>query len=116
MLHLVWLGDFNLNHLMWHEAWNTHLFMKVNLDKSQLLLDVLAEFDLQMNLPRDTPMLWALMSGNFTRPDNFFIASSLTRSRPIRCCTLPEEHPARTDHMPIITDLDIRPEIHVDPP
>ena len=22
--HLVWLGDFNLHHLMWDEAWNVH--------------------------------------------------------------------------------------------
>ena len=75
--HMIWLGDFNLQHQMWDEGRNAHLFTRENLERSQFLIDVLAEFDLQMALLNDVPMLCALMSGNYTRPDNVFISSFL---------------------------------------
>jgi len=63
--HQIWWGNFNLNHLLWDEGWNNHLFMRQNLEKSQLLIDMLAEFALQMALPKDLPTLHTLSSGNF---------------------------------------------------
>jgi len=76
--HMIWLGDFNLHHPMWDKARNAHLFTRENLEKSQSLIDAVTELDLQMVLPKDTPMLRALSSGNYTRPDNVFISSLLT--------------------------------------
>jgi len=83
-----------------------HLFMRSNLEKSQALIDVLAECDLQMALPKDTPTLQALSTRNFTRPDNVFISSSIV-GHLICCRTLPDERPARADHIPIISELDL---------
>jgi len=74
MEQMIWLGDFNLHHLQWDKECNGHLFMRGNLEKSQVLIDVLAEFDLQMALPKDVPTLQALSTGNHTRPDNVFIS------------------------------------------
>ena len=54
-----------------------HFFTRENLDRSQPLIDAIAEFDLQMVLPKDVPTLCTLASGNYTRPDNIFISSSL---------------------------------------
>jgi len=92
---IVWLGNFNLHHPLWDEECNGHLFMRANLEKSQVLIDTLAEFDLQMVLPKDIPMLQALSTGNHTRPDNMFI-SSLIAGRVIRCSTLPDKRPIRS--------------------
>ena len=77
MEHIVLLGDFNLHHSLWDEECNVHLFMRSDLDNSQALIDLLAECDLQMALPKDTLTLQELSMGNFMRPDNVFISSSI---------------------------------------
>ena len=63
----IWLGDFNLHHPLLDKECNGHLFTRSNLEKSQILIDALAEFDLQMALPKDMPTLQALSTGNHTR-------------------------------------------------
>ena len=60
------------------EQCNGNLFTRSNLEKSQVLIDTLAEFDLQMTLPKDIPMLQALSTGNHTRPGNIYISSPIT--------------------------------------
>jgi len=70
--HMVLLGNFNLHHPLWDEEHNMHLFTRSNLDNSQALIDILAEYDLQMALPKGIPTLQVLSTGNFTRPDNVF--------------------------------------------
>jgi len=106
MEHTIWLGDFNLHHLLWDEECNGHLFMRGNLEKSQLLIDALAEFDLQMVLPKYVPTLQALATGNNTRPDNIFMSSPLA-GRLVRCVMLPDERPARSDHIPVLMEVDL---------
>src|SRR5882724_12508609 len=85
----IWLGDFNLHHPMWDEGRNRHLFTRENLDRSQPLINAITEFDLQMALPKDVPTLCALVTGNYMRPDNVFISSSLMGAT-VYCKTLPE--------------------------
>jgi len=46
LTHLIWLGDFNTHHLMWDEDRNSQLFMQANLDKVQIIIDAMANFDL----------------------------------------------------------------------
>src|SRR5882724_662344 len=87
---IIWVGDFNLHHPMWDKGRNLHLFMRENLEKSQHLIDAIAEFDLQMALPKDIPTLRALSSGNYTRPNNIF-TSSLLINDIILCGTQPDE-------------------------
>jgi len=89
----------------WDKEHNMHLFMRSNLEKSQALIGILAECDLQMVLPKNTPTLQVLSTGNFMRPENIFISSSIA-SHLICCRTLPDERPARVDHIPIIMELD----------
>src|SRR5882724_6908249 len=96
--HMVLLGDLNLHHPLWDEECNVHLFTRSDLEKSQVLIDVLAEFDLQMVLPKDTPTLQMLSTGNFMRPDNVFV-SLLIMGNLIPCSTLQGERPARPDHL-----------------
>jgi len=75
--HAVWLGDFNRHHPLWDEPRNAHLFTCSNLDDAQILLDLLAKYDMHMALPKHLPTLQAMRTGNLTRPDNVFTSSSL---------------------------------------
>jgi len=77
---------------------NTHLFMRVNLEKSQVLIGAASEFDIQMALPKNMPTLQALSMGNYMRPDNVFISTPLI-NHIMKCCTAPGERPARSDHI-----------------
>ena len=112
---IIWLGDFNLHHPMWDKNCNSHLFTKCNLESAQPLIDVMTEFDLQMTLPKDIPMLCALASGNYTRPNNVFISSSLAVNIQ-KCAVMLTDCPVRTDHFPIVTDINMGLDTQIDPP
>ena len=103
---IIWLGNFNLHHPLWDKEHNRHLFMRSNLEKSQVLIDALAEFDLQMALPKDVPTLQALSTANHTRPDNVYISSPIVGCI-IRCTMLPEERLVRTDNIPVVMEVDL---------
>ena len=51
--------------------------------------------------------------GKYTRPDNILMSSSLLPSL-VHCMIVPEEPPARMDHMLILTVLHASPEIQPD--
>jgi len=102
--HTIWLGNFNLHHLMWDEGRNAHLFTRESLERSQILIDTLTEFKFQMALLKDVLMLCTLMSGNYTRPDNVFTSTLLTDAV-VHCKNLPAEHLARSDHIPVTTHI-----------
>ncbi|KAF8694005.1 hypothetical protein AX14_002201 [Amanita brunnescens Koide BX004] len=102
--HTIWLGDFNRHHPFWDKERNVHLFTKTNLERAQVILDLVAEHSMEMALPKDIPTLRALSTRNLTRPDNVFISSSLIDAL-IYCNTEPDWQPVKTDHFPIITKL-----------
>jgi len=54
-------------------------------------------------------------TGNFTHQDNVLISSSL-RELVLECKTVPEECPLWTDHIPIITTLEMDPGRHEEAP
>jgi len=50
-----------------------HLFTCANLDKAQVLIDVLAHLDFQMVLPKRIPTLRAMATGNYTGRTMFLL-------------------------------------------
>ena len=104
--HLLWLGDFNRHHPLWDEDRNNHLFTPAALASSQKILDILADYGLTQLLPKDIPTLQSTSSRNWTRPDNVF-ATEHTCLSLISCNTNPEGRGPNTDHVPIITVLDM---------
>ncbi|KAF8584199.1 hypothetical protein K439DRAFT_1646984 [Ramaria rubella] len=66
-----------------------------------------------MALPKYTPTLCAMATGNFTRPDNVFTSSSILDSI-ISCSMLPEQCPTLTNNFLIITILDLSLEAKID--
>ncbi|TFY52367.1 hypothetical protein EVJ58_g10059 [Rhodofomes roseus] len=103
---VIWLGDFNRHHPYWDDERNEHLFTNEYLDQAQPLIDLLTAFDFSMLLPAGIPTLEASNSKNHTRPDNVFASQELVE-RLIRCRTAPELRPPRTDHYPIVTELQV---------
>ncbi|KAI6037448.1 hypothetical protein PISMIDRAFT_79832, partial [Pisolithus microcarpus 441] len=57
-------------------------------------------------LPKDIPTLQASSSGNWTRPDNVFGNEALV-DRIESCETCPQERGPNTDHVPILTQIDL---------
>jgi len=112
---MLWVRDFNLHHPMWDEDCNTQFFMQANLDKAQCLIDAVAELNLQMALPKSLPTLHAMSSGNYTRPNNVFVSSSLSAPM-VYCNMVPDERPARSDHMPIVMVLNMAPTTQTEKP
>jgi len=98
---------------MWDESRNAHQSTQAGLEKDQHLVDALAEFDLQIALPKDLPTLRVMSMGNYMRPDNMFVSSSLYEAV-IQCKTLPEECPAKTDHFLVVTTLSMDPRTQQD--
>lgn len=101
--HMIWLGDFNRHHELWEPDANANLYTTAEF--IQPLLDVLFEHDMIMALPAGIPTLFT-PAGNWTRPDNVW--RNRTADDPIvRCHTQPAWRPAKADHLPIITILDL---------
>ena len=102
----MWIGDFNRHHPLWDEARNAHLFTRENLDLTQPLLNMLGRHNMKMALPAFIPTLRSHSTKNHTRVDNVFCSEELLDAV-IKCKTDDAARPVRTDHYPIITQLDI---------
>ncbi|KAJ6569114.1 hypothetical protein B0H19DRAFT_848864, partial [Mycena capillaripes] len=61
---------------------------------------------MKMVLPKGVPTLRSFATGNMTRVDNVFCSSTLLSSY-IRCEARPELRPPKTDHFPVIQEIDI---------
>jgi len=100
----IWLGDFNRHNPWWEDASNSRLFTHRNLDEAQILIDLLAEYDMDLALPPFIPTIINSRGGR-TRPDNVFITEDISNWITI-CEARPEDTPPLADHFPIITHLD----------
>jgi hypothetical protein len=109
-LRYVWQGDFNRHSPLWDEERNSHLFTPAATRLVQPLLNLLSQYGMKMLLPKDTPTLLAKASKNHTRPDNVFCSSDIFDAF-ISCNTAPAQRPGKTDHYPIISSLDIAPDL-----
>ena len=65
-----------------------------------------AEHGMVMALPKDIPTLDVQAMGNWTRPDNIWRTNTPT-DYTIKCDMDPTRRPPLTDHLPIITSIDI---------
>lgn len=102
--HVLVAGDFNRHHAWWESEDNVHLTSSENM--VQPLLDLVYRFDLRMALPAKIPTLQALSTGNWTRPDNVWCTNHTTDLF-THCDTNPGLRGPNTDHLPILSKLDI---------
>ena len=103
---MLWLGDFNRHHPLWDEDHNNHLFTAVALEASGRLLELVADYGMVQALPKDIPTLQSSSTSNWTHPDNTFCTEH-TSDVIVSCKMAPERRGPKTDHVPILTTLDL---------
>ena len=69
---MMWCRDFNQHHLMWDEECNSHLFAVASAASAELLISLLADFDMSMLLLKGIPTLQSMATKNWIRVDNIF--------------------------------------------
>jgi hypothetical protein len=70
------------------------------------LLDAITDRDMHMILPKDLPTLCAMGTGNYMRPDNVFVTTSILNTV-VSCKTVPAEQPPMSNHFPVNTTLSL---------
>ena len=104
---MIWMGDINCHHALWEEDRNSHLCdSAVAQTNANEWIELMAEYGLIQALPKDKPTLQSTSSGNWTRPDNVFCTDH-TINFFIKCDTAPKLRAPKTDHVPILSTLDL---------
>ena len=104
--HTIWLGDFNRHHPIWDDPNDTRLFMDEAMMAAQKLIEAIADAGLELALPAGLPTHIHNVTKCWTRLDHVFI-SDHSLDTVISCNTHPEYRGIKTDHLPIVTELDL---------
>lgn len=110
----LWLGDFNRHDPMWEDPAHAHLFTRKHLDDADVLINLLAEYGMNLALPPGIPTLEHMRSKARHRVDQVFCTHEFTDSIS-RCDVLPDR-PPRTDHFPVVTVIDLETARYVPTP
>jgi hypothetical protein len=70
------------------------------------LINLIAENNMVMALPKGIPMLQHMRTKRYSRSDNFFCTERLQDSI-MTCNVVEQDRPYSTDHFPIATTFDI---------
>ena len=102
----LWVGDFNRHHPHWDDPNDTRLFTKTAIRDAEILISAVAELGLDLVLPPGLPTHLHNVTKKWSRLDQVFISEELMDSV-IACETLPDTPGINTDHIPILTSLDL---------
>jgi Endonuclease-reverse transcriptase len=104
--HTIWLGDFNRHHPHWDNHDNTRLFTKDTIKAAETLIEATAEAGLKLALPRGIPTHVHNVTKMWTRLNQVFISEHST-DLITACNTEPSKRGINSDHLPILTKLDL---------
>ena len=104
--HMIWAGDFNRHHPAWDKPGDTRLFTREALEVAELLIKVTADLRLVTALPAGVPTHIHNVTKRWTRLDQIFVSESLMDTI-VSCEAWKGERGLNTDHLPIVTKLDI---------
>jgi endonuclease/exonuclease/phosphatase family metal-dependent hydrolase len=74
--HDIWVGDFNRHDPMWESPDNPQLFTAANLDAAEILINLLADFAMNIALEPGVPTLEHLVTKNLHRVDHVFCSQT----------------------------------------
>ena len=94
---------------MWDRGEDSWLFTKKAHEDAGELIELVVDQDMYMALPKGIPMLKHMVMKHFSRPDNVFCSNSLV-NHILKCDTMLERQPGKTDHYPIVTILELAQE------
>ena len=102
----IWLGDFNRHHPHWDNPNDTRLFTKAAIQDTEVLINAIGEIGLNMVLPLGILTHLHNVSKKWTRLDHIFITEDHMSTIMI-CEALADTPGVNTDHLPILTSLDL---------
>ena len=79
--HMIWAGDFNRHHPFWDDDKDTRLFTNQALRAAEGIINLIAQYNMDMALPKGIPTLQHMRSKNYSRPDNIFLHSHTNPTR-----------------------------------
>ena len=104
--HVLWVGDFNRHHPYWDDPSDTRLFTNDALKAANRLIEVVADAGLELALPSGLPTHKHSVTKRWSRLDQVFL-SDHSANILTACDTLPEERGISTDHIPILTEINL---------
>jgi hypothetical protein len=91
---------------MWDRVEDFDLFRGQNAERAARLIEIIAEHDMIMTLPRDIPTICTHRTKRYTRPDNIFVSRNL-ENYVMNCDVDATWRPPNTDHFPVTTTLEL---------
>ena len=64
--HMLWAGDFNRHHPLWDDDEDIHLFTRQALRDAEGLIGLLADYEMQMVLPKGVPTLKHMVTKRYS--------------------------------------------------
>ena len=104
--HILWLGDFNRHHPHWDNPSDTRLFTRDALRAAEKLIGAVADAGLDLALPPKVPTHKHNVTKKMTRLDQVFL-SDHSFDALTACDTACKIPGLRTDHLPILTELNM---------
>jgi len=109
-VHVLWVRDFNRHHPYWDDPSNDRLFTKEALEAAEKLIEAVVDAGLDLALPSSTPMHKHNIMKLWSRLDQVFI-SNHSENLIISCDMLPDQRGINTNHLPILTEMDLAADI-----
>jgi hypothetical protein len=91
---------------MWEHPDNARLFTRANIDAADYLIELLADFGMDIALKPGVPTLEHMVTKSLHRVDHVFCSHELS-PKFIHCKVLPHERPPKTDHFPIVSCIEL---------
>ena len=104
--HIIWVGDFNRHHPYWDDPHDVRLFTNEATEAAEKLIEAVADAGLDLALPSGTPTHRHNVTKLWSRLDQVFI-SDHSDNILISCDMQPDQWGINTDHLPILTELDL---------
>jgi len=108
--HILWVGDFNRHYPYWDNPRDDRLFTNEATAAAKKLIEAIADAGLDLALPSGTPTHRHNVSKLWSRLNQVFI-SDHSENILVSCDTQPDHWGLNTDHLPILTVLDMKAEI-----
>jgi len=110
MAHILWVGDFNRHHPYWDDPRDSRLFTTDATAAMEKLIEAIADIGLDLALPSSILTHMHNVTKLWSRLDQVFI-SDHSKSLLIACDTQPDHRGINTDHLPILTELNLQVDV-----
>jgi len=104
--NVIWLGDFNHHHPLWDDPNDDHLFTPKAMDAVEVLIEALTDIGLKLALPSRTLTHQHNVTKSWSRLDQVFLLEHSDHML-ISCNMQTDLYGILTDHLPIVTLLDL---------